>query len=80
MSTGTKDYMLMYKQMNSLEVVGYANSNFIGYVDSWKSILGYIFMLVGGGVSWKSVKQSLTTTSTMEVEFFSCFEATSHGV
>ena len=37
-------------------------------------------MLAGGAVSWKSVKQSLTATSTMEAEFVSCFEATSHGV
>ena len=28
----------------------------------------------------RSAKQTLTTTSTMEAEFVSCFEATSHGV
>ena len=37
-------------------------------------------MLAGGAVSWRSVKQTLTATSTMEAEFVSCFEATSHGV
>ena len=37
-------------------------------------------MLVGGVVFWKSVKQSLTTTSTMEAKFVSCFKATSHGM
>jgi hypothetical protein len=36
--------------------------------------------MVGGAVSWRSAKQILTATSTMEVEFVSCFEATSHGV
>ena len=34
----------------------------------------------GGAISWRSVKQTLIATSTMEVEFISCFEATSHGV
>ena len=37
-------------------------------------------MLAGGVVSQRSAKQTLTTTSTMEAEFVSCFEATSHGV
>ena len=37
-------------------------------------------MLAGGVVSWRSAKQTLTATSTMEAEFVSCFEATSHGV
>ena len=37
-------------------------------------------MLVGGVVYWKSAKQTLIATSTMEAEFVSCFEATQHGV
>ena len=37
-------------------------------------------MLASGVISWRSTKQTLTTTSTMEAEFISCFEATSHGV
>ena len=38
------------------------------------------FKLADGVVSWRSEKQTLTSTSTMEVEFVSCFEARSHGV
>ncbi|OIT38180.1 retrovirus-related pol polyprotein from transposon tnt 1-94, partial [Nicotiana attenuata] len=40
----------------------------------------YVFMLAGGAISWRSSKQALTATFTMEAEFVSCFEATSHGV
>uniref|UniRef100_A0A2N9IKJ5 Integrase catalytic domain-containing protein n=1 Tax=Fagus sylvatica TaxID=28930 RepID=A0A2N9IKJ5_FAGSY len=40
----------------------------------------YIFMMASGAVSWRSAKQTLIATSTMEAEFVSCFEATSHGV
>nr|XP_048331620.1 secreted RxLR effector protein 161-like [Ziziphus jujuba var. spinosa] len=76
----TKDYMLMYKQTENLEVIGYSDADFAGCVDSKKSTSGYIFMLASGTVSWRSAKQTLTATSTMEVEFLSCFEATSHGV
>ena len=70
----------MYRRTSNLEVVGYSDTNFAGYVDSRKSTSGYIFILADGAISWRSVKQTLTATSTMKVEFISCFEATSHGV
>ena len=37
-------------------------------------------MFSSGAVSWRSAKQTLTVISTMQAEFVSCFEATSHGV
>jgi hypothetical protein len=77
---GTKNYMLMYRRTDNLEVIGYSDYDFVGCVDSRKSTSGYIFMMVGGAVSWRSAKQTLIATSTMEVEFVSCFEATLHGV
>jgi len=76
----TKDYMLMYRQTNNLDVIGYSDSDFADCVDSCKSTSGYIFMMAGGAISWRSVTQNLTATSTMEADFISCFEATSHGV
>ncbi|TYH05709.1 hypothetical protein ES288_A08G103300v1, partial [Gossypium darwinii] len=62
---------------DNLKVIGYSDLEFFSCVDSQKSTSGYIFMFVGKAVSWKSVKQTLTATSTMEAEFVSCFEATS---
>ncbi|KAL0456563.1 UNVERIFIED_CONTAM: Retrovirus-related Pol polyprotein from transposon TNT 1-94 [Sesamum latifolium] len=77
---GTKDYMLMYRRTEYLEVVGYSDSDFAGCVDSRNSTSGYIFVIASGAVSWRSAKQTLVATSTMKAEFVSCFEATSHGV
>ena len=77
---GTKDYKLMFRRTDNLEVVGYSDSDFAGCTDSRKSTSGYVFMFAGGAISWRSNKQTLTATSTMEAEFVSCFEATSHGV
>jgi len=37
-------------------------------------------MLAEGAVSWNSVKQTLTTTSTMEVEYITCYEATHQAI
>ena len=72
---GTKDYMLTYKRSSQLEVTGYSDSDFVGCPDDRKSTSGFIFMMEGGAVSWKSVKQTLTATSTMEAEYVACYEA-----
>ena len=66
---GTKYYKLTYWRTSNLKVVSYSNSDFAGCVDSRKSTSGYIFILAGGAISWRSVKQTLTATSTMEAEF-----------
>ena len=70
----------MYKQTDNLDVIGYSDLDFAGCVNSHKSTFGYIFMMASGAILWKSVKQTLIATSTIEAEFVSCFEATSHGV
>ncbi|XP_052732449.1 secreted RxLR effector protein 161-like [Vigna angularis] len=73
---------LMYAQVCTRPDIAYvvgvlgryqSNSDYAGYIDSRKSTSGYIFMLADGAVSWRSAKQTLTATSTMEAEFISCF-------
>ena len=63
-----------------LDVVGYLDSNFASCLDSRKLTSGYVFLLAGGAISWKSAKQTLVATSTTEAKFVSCFEATSHAI
>ncbi|XP_047964684.1 secreted RxLR effector protein 161-like [Salvia hispanica] len=62
----TKDYMLTYRKSDQLEIIGYSDSDFVGCQGSRRSTSGYVFMLAGGAISWKSVKQTLIVTSTME--------------
>lgn len=45
-------------------------------MDSRKSSFGYLFLLGGGTIPWKSEKQFAMATSTMEAEFMAYFEAT----
>ena len=47
---------------------GYNDANWIYDSDKIKFTSSYIFTL-GGGVVWKSFKQTLIATSTMESEF-----------
>ncbi|KAM1125891.1 hypothetical protein ACFX2B_040641 [Malus domestica] len=65
---------------NNLEIIGYSDSDFAGCIDSRRSILGYLFLLAGGAISWKSTKQDAVAISTMEAKFIACFEATNHGL
>nr|KYP42883.1 Retrovirus-related Pol polyprotein from transposon TNT 1-94 [Cajanus cajan] len=53
---GTKCNMLTYRRSNHLKVIGYSDFDFAGCVDSIKSTLGYVFLLAGGAISWKSEK------------------------
>ena len=76
----TKDYMLTYRKSDQLEIIGYSDSDFAGCRDSMKSTSGYIYLLVGGAISWKSVKQSIVASSTMAAEFVACYEASNHGI
>jgi len=76
----TKWYMFTYQKSENLEIIGYSDSDFAGCQDSKRSTSGYIFMLTGWAISWKSAKQTLIASSTMAAEFIACFEASNHGI
>lgn len=77
----TKDHMLVYRQVKDLKVVGFSDSDFAGnYPDSKKSTCGYVYMLAGGAIAWKTMKQTLITTSTMQAEYIAVYEAVCEGV
>ena len=42
---GTEDLMLRYQYTDTLEVVGFSDSNYANYLDDKKSTSGYIFMM-----------------------------------
>jgi hypothetical protein len=70
-----KDYMHTYKKSDHLKMTGYLDSDFAGCVDIRKSIFGYLLILIGGAISWMSVKQSIIVASIKKAEFIACFEA-----
>lgn len=45
--------------------------------DDMKPTSGYIFILVGGAIYWKSITQTIMTSSTIHVSFLESHEATS---
>ncbi|GJW24754.1 hypothetical protein Tco_0038565 [Tanacetum coccineum] len=48
--------------------------------DDLKSQTGYVFILNGGDVDWKSAKQSLFATSSVEAEYIVAFDASKEAV
>lgn len=85
---GTRDHGLWYRRMNQLstgeykglDIVGYADA---GYLSDWttgKSQSGVLFTIGGTAFSWRSVKQTITATSTMNAEIIALFDATKEAV
>ena len=71
--------MLIYGS-DELIPVGYTDSDFMLDKDSRKSTSGYVFMLGGGAISWRSIKQECTADSTSEAEYVAACEAAKEAV
>ncbi|TQE08813.1 hypothetical protein C1H46_005584 [Malus baccata] len=76
----TKGFMLVYGGAKELEVIGFTDSDLAGDLDERKSTGGYVFMFNEGAISWRSAKQTMISTSTMEAEFVACFEGMKQAV
>ena len=76
----TKDMFLVYGGDEELIVKGYVDTSFNTDLDDSKSQTGYIFILNGGAVSWRSSKQSVVAGSTCEAEYIAASEAAHEGV
>jgi len=59
----------------STRITGFTDSDWAGDKDTRKSTSGYIFLLYGGAVSWKSTRQSVVATSSTEAEYIACSDA-----
>ena len=64
---GTSSRCLQFGNSNA-SIVGYTDSDYGGCADTIRSTSGYIFLFVGGAISWRSCLQSCTSLSTAEAE------------
>ena len=71
---GTINYDLCFSGFPSV-LEGFSDANWISHSDEMKSTSGYVFILGGSVVFWKSAKQTCITRSTMEVEFITLEKA-----
>ena len=69
----TKDLGLQYSKFPAI-LEGYTDASWISSLGDNKSTTGWVFILGGGAISWKSKKQTCITHSTMESEFVALAE------
>nr|GFB70332.1 retrotransposon protein, putative, Ty1-copia subclass [Tanacetum cinerariifolium] len=78
----TKDMFLVYggNMEQELRVSCYTDAGYLTDDDNLKSQTGYVFVLNGGAVDWKSTKQSIFATSSIDAEYIAAFDASKEAV
>ncbi|GKE15307.1 retrotransposon protein, putative, ty1-copia subclass [Tanacetum coccineum] len=78
----TKDMFLVYggDLKRELRVSFYTDAGYLTDADDLKSQTGYVFVLNGGAVDWKSAKQSIYATSSEETEYIAAYDASKEAV
>ena len=72
---GTIDLGLYYSKESRLDLIGYADAGYLSDPHTAKSQTGYVFMCGGTITSWRSMKQTLTATSSNHAEIIAIHEA-----
>lgn len=79
----TADLAIQYGSTSSAPApspVGFTDSDFAGDIDDRKSTSGYLFMLGGGAITWRSRKQPLVAFSTVEAEYIGASDAAKEAI
>lgn len=66
---GTRDLGIVYRTGGEERPIGYSDSDWARDLMDCKSVGGYVFMLNGGPIAWRSRKQTVVATSTAEAEY-----------
>eukprot|EP00253_Pinus_taeda_P034862 PITA_34862 len=81
---GTSDYGLCYQGRprldRVLDICGFFDADWAGYLDQRRSTSGYVFNLFGGAVRWMSKKQYVVALPTTEAEYMTTTHASKEAV
>ena len=61
--------ILEWKGTDSIDLIGWTDSDWAQDTNTQKSIGGFIFDVVGSKVAWSSKKQPMVALSTIEAEY-----------
>ena len=74
------NYGLRFSDCENDKIVGFADADWAGDVDSHCSTSGYVFQIGSSTVSWCSKKQATVAKSTTEAEYVSLSLATQEAI
>ena len=77
---GTIKLGLLYRESTSAKIAGYTDADWAGDVGDRKSTSGYMFLLGGAAISWKSNKQTCVALSTAEAEYVALSTAAQEAI
>ena len=76
----TRDYALIYQKSSTTTHTGYSDSDHAGDLGDRKSTSGFIFILSGCTISWRSMKQRTVAISCTEAEYILMSYATQEAL
>uniref|UniRef100_A0AAV1U342 Polyprotein n=1 Tax=Peronospora matthiolae TaxID=2874970 RepID=A0AAV1U342_9STRA len=76
----TQDLSIVFSGINKGELIGFADANWAGDLDTRRSTTGYVFFLNGSVISWNSERQPTVATSSTEAEYMSLYSATQEAI
>ena len=76
----TQDLHIKFSGNSKGELIGFADANWAGDVDTRRSTTGYVFFLNSGVISWNSKRQPTVATSSTEAEYMSLYSATQEAI
>jgi len=77
---GTRSVGILYQGSISLTPIAYSDSDWGGCTLNRKSTSGYVFLMAGGAVSWKSKKQGCVAQSSSEAEYMALSAAVKEAI
>ncbi|GJZ88942.1 hypothetical protein Tco_0660724 [Tanacetum coccineum] len=72
---GTKDMGLYYTNPSERKLVGFAYAGYMSDPHTGRSQTGYVFTSPNAAISWRSVKQTMSATSSNHAEILTIHEA-----
>ena len=72
---GSQDLGLLYTRNQDMKLVGYLDAGYIFNPHNSRSQTGYAFLCGGTKISWRSIKQTMVTTSSNHSEIIDLYEA-----
>ena len=76
----TTDYGQIYSSSNTMELVGFSDSDWAECCDDYKSTTRFVFYLGKTVFTWSSKKQSIVALSTCEAEYIAAASCVCHMV